>query len=73
MCRHVMTSWYRVHPFKCADSQHNFTGGAVDWGFTSFMPLRDLLDPRKGFLVDDTITVSPDALMLGAPHLQQIL
>ncbi|CAL8466972.1 g6508 [Coccomyxa elongata] len=45
------------------DSQHNFTGGAVDWGFTSFMPLRELLDPRKGFLVDDTITVTAHVVM----------
>lgn len=43
---------------KIAEADHNFSAGGVDWGFTSFMNLRDLLDPKKGYLVDDTLTVS---------------
>ena len=29
----------------------------VDWGFTTFMPLKDVLDPKRGFLKDDTLVV----------------
>ncbi|EIE26652.1 cysteine proteinase [Coccomyxa subellipsoidea C-169] len=45
---------------KRKQADHNFSAGGVDWGFTSFMNLRDLLDPKKGYLVDDTLTVSMD-------------
>lgn len=35
------------------EAKHDFCRGAVDWGFTSFMPLREVLDESKGFLKDD--------------------
>ncbi|KAK4382144.1 Ubiquitin carboxyl-terminal hydrolase 12, partial [Sesamum angolense] len=31
-----------------------------DWGFTSFMPLSELYDPNKGYLVNDTCVVEAD-------------
>ncbi|GFS45976.1 ubiquitin-specific protease 12 [Actinidia rufa] len=31
-----------------------------DWGFTSFMPLGELYDPSRGYLVNDTIVVEAD-------------
>ena len=30
----------------------------VDWGFTTFMPLKEVLDKSKGFLKDDKLEVS---------------
>ncbi|CAN6577223.1 unnamed protein product [Malus baccata var. baccata] len=39
------------------DTQHQFNARESDWGFTSFMTLRDLYDPSKGYLVSDTVVV----------------
>ncbi|CAI9268201.1 unnamed protein product [Lactuca saligna] len=42
------------------DTQHQFHGRESDWGFTSFMPLSDLYDPSKGYLVNDTCIIEAD-------------
>ncbi|GMP22124.1 hypothetical protein CsSME_00000281 [Camellia sinensis var. sinensis] len=42
------------------ETQHEFNSQESDWGFTSFMPLSELHDPSKGFLVNDTIVVEAD-------------
>ncbi|GJV27165.1 ubiquitin carboxyl-terminal hydrolase 12-like protein isoform X2 [Tanacetum coccineum] len=42
------------------DTQHQFHGRENDWGFTSFMPLSDLYDPSKGYLVNDTCYIEAD-------------
>ncbi|KAH8955666.1 hypothetical protein BDL97_08G152600 [Sphagnum fallax] len=42
------------------DTQHQFNVRESDWGFTSFMPLQDLYDPAKGFLVNDSLIVEAD-------------
>ncbi|CAN6439960.1 unnamed protein product [Victoria cruziana] len=42
------------------DTQHQFNARESDWGFTSFMPLGDLYDPGKGFLVNDTCVVEAE-------------
>ncbi|KAK1389757.1 ubiquitin carboxyl-terminal hydrolase 12 [Heracleum sosnowskyi] len=42
------------------DTQHQFHARESDWGFTSFMPLSDLYDPNKGFLVNDTCIIEAD-------------
>ena len=46
-----------IEVVSLADAVHTFQSNGVDWGFTSFLPLRDLMDPKKGFCVDDTIEV----------------
>lgn len=43
-----------------ADTQHQFNVRESDWGFTSFMPLQDLYDPARGFLVNDSLVVEAD-------------
>lgn len=43
-----------------ADTQHQFNVRESDWGFTSFMPLQDLYDPSRAFLVNDTLVVEAD-------------
>ncbi|KAA3481509.1 ubiquitin carboxyl-terminal hydrolase 13-like isoform X3 [Gossypium australe] len=43
-----------------ADTQHQFNVRESDWGFTSFMPLGELYDPSRGFLVNDTCVVEAD-------------
>ncbi|GMI80523.1 hypothetical protein HRI_001721600 [Hibiscus trionum] len=45
------------------DSQHQFNACESDWGFTSFMPLAELYDPSRGFLVNDTIVVEAEVVM----------
>ncbi|KAF8398026.1 hypothetical protein HHK36_016952 [Tetracentron sinense] len=39
------------------DTQNQFTVEEVDWGFTTFMPLGELYDPGRGYLVNDTCVV----------------
>ncbi|KAL6841585.1 hypothetical protein ACP4OV_028524 [Aristida adscensionis] len=42
------------------DSQHQFNARESDWGFTSFMPLSELYDPSRGYLVNDTVVVEAE-------------
>ncbi|XP_047307163.1 ubiquitin C-terminal hydrolase 12-like isoform X2 [Impatiens glandulifera] len=42
------------------DTQHQFNARESDWGFTSFMPLSDLYDPSRGYLVNDSILIEAD-------------
>ncbi|KAF8673527.1 hypothetical protein HU200_048610 [Digitaria exilis] len=39
------------------EAQHQFNARESDWGFTSFMPLSELYDPSRGYLVNDTVVV----------------
>ncbi|KAK4593532.1 hypothetical protein RGQ29_017589 [Quercus rubra] len=42
------------------ETQHQFNAHESDWGFTSFMPLGELYDPSRGYLVNDTCIVEAD-------------
>ncbi|XP_024017457.1 uncharacterized protein LOC112090423 isoform X2 [Morus notabilis] len=42
------------------ETQHQFNARESDWGFTSFMPLGELYDPGRGYLVNDTCIVEAD-------------
>ncbi|XAR53555.1 Ubiquitinyl hydrolase 1 [Bertholletia excelsa] len=42
------------------ETQHQFNARESDWGFTSFMPLGELYDPSRGYLVNDTVVVEAD-------------
>ncbi|CAA6667135.1 unnamed protein product [Spirodela intermedia] len=42
------------------DTQHQFNVRESDWGFTSFMPLSELYDPSRGYLVNDTCIVEAE-------------
>ena len=46
-----------------ADTQHQFNARESDWGFTSFMPLGELYDPSRGYLVNDTLVVEAEVLV----------
>ncbi|OMO94420.1 Peptidase C19, ubiquitin carboxyl-terminal hydrolase 2 [Corchorus olitorius] len=46
--------------FVYCETQHQFNARESDWGFTSFMPLGELYDPTRGFLVNDTCIVEAD-------------
>ncbi|KAH7332209.1 hypothetical protein KP509_20G075300 [Ceratopteris richardii] len=37
------------------ETLHHFNAKKNDWGFTSFMPLREVYDGNKGFYVNDTL------------------
>lgn len=43
-----------------AETQHQFNARENDWGFTSFMPLGELFDPSRGYLVNDTCVVEAE-------------
>ena len=36
----------------------------MDWGFTTFLALRDVYNTQKGFLVDDVLEVPSSSLTL---------
>ncbi|XP_035546154.1 ubiquitin carboxyl-terminal hydrolase 13-like isoform X2 [Juglans regia] len=42
------------------ETQHQFNARESDWGFTSFMPLGELYDPNRGYLLNDTCIVEAD-------------
>ncbi len=43
---------------ECADANHTFSSGSVDWGFTTFLPLKEVTNQQKGFLLEDTLEVA---------------
>ncbi|MFS7938677.1 putative ubiquitinyl hydrolase 1 [Helianthus anomalus] len=45
-------------------TEHQFNALESDWGFTSFMPLSDLYDPHRGYLLNDTCIVEADVAVL---------
>ncbi|MBA0607912.1 hypothetical protein Godav_020175 [Gossypium davidsonii] len=45
------------------DTQHQFSARESDWGFTPFMPLSDLYDPSKGYIVNDTVVVEAEVVV----------
>ncbi|KAG6763361.1 hypothetical protein POTOM_030775 [Populus tomentosa] len=51
---------HRLCSFLGIDTQHQFNARESDWGFTSFMPLGELYDPGRGYLVNDTCVVEAD-------------
>ncbi|KAK7265151.1 hypothetical protein RJT34_32767 [Clitoria ternatea] len=55
----VVTSFY----LRYADTQHQFNVRESDWGFTSFMPLCELYDLARGYLVNDTLIVEAEVLV----------
>ncbi|KAL0390709.1 UNVERIFIED_CONTAM: Ubiquitin carboxyl-terminal hydrolase 12 [Sesamum calycinum] len=48
------------------ETQHQFNARENDWGFTSFMPLGELYDPSKGYLVNDTCVVEAEVAVYKA-------
>ncbi|CAN7107268.1 unnamed protein product [Brassica rapa subsp. narinosa] len=42
------------------ESQHQFNSRESDWGFTSFMPLSELYDPTRGYLLNDTVVIEAE-------------
>ncbi|XP_059429069.1 ubiquitin C-terminal hydrolase 12-like [Corylus avellana] len=45
------------------DTQHQFNARESDWGFTSFMPLSELYDPSRGYLLNDTLIIEAEVLV----------
>ncbi|KAG6383078.1 hypothetical protein SASPL_157177 [Salvia splendens] len=43
-----------------AKTQYQFSARKIDWGFASFMPLGELYDPSRGYLVNDTCLVEAE-------------
>ncbi|KAE8711065.1 Ubiquitin carboxyl-terminal hydrolase 12 [Hibiscus syriacus] len=45
------------------ETNHHFNAGQDDWGFPSFVPLGELHDPAKGYLVNDTLIVEAEIVV----------
>ncbi|CAN1258516.1 Ubiquitin C-terminal hydrolase 12, partial [Linum perenne] len=50
------------------ETQHQFNARESDWGFTSFMPLGELYDPSRGYLVSDTCIIEADVAVRRAVY-----
>ncbi|KAL8029537.1 hypothetical protein ABFX02_14G230900 [Erythranthe guttata] len=48
------------------ETQHQFNARENDWGFTSFMPLGELYDPSRGYLVNDTCVIEAEVAVYKA-------
>lgn len=48
---------------QLAEAQHQFSIQEKDWGFTSYMPLSELYDPERGYLVNDTLIVEAEVIV----------
>jgi len=44
--------------------QHLFYSKENDWGFSHFMTWQDVLDPDRGFIKDDSITLEVRNILL---------
>ncbi|KAL7228334.1 hypothetical protein ACSBR2_007116 [Camellia fascicularis] len=52
--------WLICDACHSTDTQHKFNRHKSDWGYTYFIPLGELFDPGRGYLLDDTIIVKTD-------------
>ncbi|KAL4578926.1 hypothetical protein LXL04_015058 [Taraxacum kok-saghyz] len=52
------------------DTQQQFNSRESNWGFTSFMPLSELYDPSRGYLLNDKCIVEADVAALGSGFAQ---
>ena len=50
--------------FFCFTGKRWFSNSATAWGYTQFMFLNDLNDAFKGFLVNDTIIVEAEIIVM---------
>lgn len=52
-------------------TEHLFVSGATDWGFTRFVSLGEVLDPKMGYIQNDSIVIRCDVVCL--PHNNELL
>ena len=48
----------RTLTLPCLEDTHVFTSQEKDWGFAQFLPLRDTQNPKAGFVVNDTLSIT---------------
>ncbi|KAL6499702.1 ubiquitin carboxyl-terminal hydrolase 13 [Orobanche gracilis] len=48
------------------ETQHQFNARENDWGFTSFMPLAELYDPSRGYIVNDKCVIEAEVAVFRA-------
>ncbi|CAI0402520.1 unnamed protein product [Linum tenue] len=49
-----------IEPTSAAVTSHSFHAKEQDWGFTTFIPIKDLHDVSKGFLDNDTLIMEAE-------------
>nr|CAB3478443.1 unnamed protein product [Digitaria exilis] len=49
--------------FFSTEATHHFNARESDWGFTSFMPLMDLFDSSKGYVVNDKCIIEAEVVV----------
>ncbi|XP_057438979.1 uncharacterized protein LOC130730860 [Lotus japonicus] len=55
-----MYPFFTLDTSNLAEAKRRFNATKSEWGFTSFMPLDELHDPCKGFLVKDTCIIGAE-------------
>ncbi|KAJ4444389.1 hypothetical protein ANN_06181 [Periplaneta americana] len=63
----LLEEWDLIPKRPSNEIQHLFYSKENDWGFSHFMSWQDVLDPEKGFIKDDSITLEVH-VVADAPH-----
>ena len=50
--------------FLFLTEKHWFTASSNEWGFSHFMPLKDLEDASKGLLMNDALIVEGEIIVI---------
>ncbi|KAI4300629.1 hypothetical protein L6164_033983 [Bauhinia variegata] len=54
------------------ETRHQFNARESDWGFTSFISLRDFSDPSRGYLLNDTCIIQVEISVLDSANENQV-
>lgn len=64
---YIFFSWsivFKICQLHLAGFLHRFNTGAKNWGLGPFISLGELYDPHRGFLVNDTLIVEAEVIVL---------
>ena len=51
--------------YFCVSDNHFNASNNGDWGWSRFLSLAELKDPKKGFVVNDTLIIEAEVTLLG--------
>ncbi|XP_037496621.1 uncharacterized protein LOC119371124 [Jatropha curcas] len=65
--RNTIYMWLKLYVYF-AETTHEFNAKEADWGFTSFVPLSKIRDPKENYLVDDTLIIEAEVTVSNIMH-----
>ena len=55
----------RILLYFCVSDNHFNASNNGDWGWSRFLSLAELKDPKNGFVVNDTLIIEAEVTLLG--------